>query len=135
MNDYVKTGKVRYEYRDDAFIGEESKQAAEAAACALDQGAFWPYHDTLFANQGAENQGAYSAARLREMARTLGLDQSQFDTCLNDRTHQAEVAAMAAEALKVGVQRTPSFVVNGKLVEWTGYDDLAAAIDAALAAK
>ena len=50
---------VRFEYKDFAFIGPESIRAAEAAACADEQDWFWPFHDTLFANQRGENQGAF----------------------------------------------------------------------------
>ncbi len=80
FEEYVATGKVRFEYRDYAFIGEESTRVAEAAFCALDQGAFWPYHQTLFANQHGENEGAFSAKRLRSAAEQLGLDGERFAT-------------------------------------------------------
>ena len=131
--DFVATGKVRFEYRDYAFIGEESVAAAEAAACAVDQGAFWPFHDTLFINQHGERQGAFAPERLRQAAAAVGLDSDRFNTCLADRTHRDAVAGMVAEARALGISGTPAFVVNGALVEWRGYDELRAAIEAALA--
>jgi protein-disulfide isomerase len=65
MRDFVSTGKVLFKYvpysfLDDNSPGRESKNAAEAAYCAGDQGKFWEYHDMLFTNQGGENQ-AHSA--------------------------------------------------------------------------
>jgi protein-disulfide isomerase len=133
FEEYVATGKVRFEYRDYAFIGGESTRAAEAAFCALDQGAFWPYHQTLFANQHGENEGAFSAARLRSAAGQLGLDGERFATCLDDGTYADRVTAMRKEAVALGVLGTPSFVVNGKLIEYRGFDSLKAAIEAELA--
>lgn len=133
LEEYIATGKVRFEYRDYAFIGGESTRAAEAAFCALDQGAFWPYHKTLFANQHGENEGAFSASRLRTTAEKLGLDGERFATCLDDETYADQVTEMRKEGVNLGILGTPSFVVNGTLIEYRGFESLQAAIEAELA--
>jgi protein-disulfide isomerase len=130
--DYVATGKVRFEYRNLAFLGDESIQAAEAAMCANDQGSFWRYHDTLFANQHGENQGAFANDRLKDMAKQLSLDTDQFNTCLDEGTHEDEVKATRQEASAAGITSTPTIVVNGVMVPFRSYDDLKAAIEASL---
>ena len=130
---YVEPGLVRFEYRDYAFIGPESFRAAEAAACANDRGAFWPYHDTLFLNQRGENLKAFSDDRLKSIARTLGLDTAAFDACLDGGQHRDAVARSAAEGSSLGVNSTPSIFVNGTKIEWAGWDKLKQAIDAELA--
>ena len=148
--DYVATGQVTFEYRDFAFLDKklsigsdgkvdasgvgESVRPAEAAACAADQGTYWTYHDTVYANHNGENGGAYSAARLEEMARLSGLDVTAFNQCVDDRTHKAEIEQMYLERNELGIDSTPTFVVNGKLVLIGGYADLKNAIDTALAA-
>jgi protein-disulfide isomerase len=133
IEEYVATGKVRFEFRDYAFIGEESTRAAEAAFCALDQDAFWPYHRTLFANQHGENEGAFSASRLRSAAEQLGLDGERFSACLDDGTYADQVTAMRKEGVNLGIPGTPGFVVNGTLIEYRGFESLQAAIEAELA--
>jgi protein-disulfide isomerase len=60
INDYVKTGKMLFVYRDFPFLGTESFKSAEAARCAGDQGKFWEYHDYLYSHQNGENEGAFS---------------------------------------------------------------------------
>lgn len=122
------------EYRDFTILGDESVQAASAAACAADQGEFWRYHDTLYANQGDEQSGAYSSDRLKEMAKEIGLNESTFNTCLDSGQHADEVAAMAQEARATGISVTPSFVLNGEVRRWQGWEELKGAIDAALGA-
>ncbi|MEK7647106.1 MAG: thioredoxin domain-containing protein, partial [Patescibacteria group bacterium] len=57
---YIKTGQAKFIYRDFAFLGQESIDAAAAAKCAGDQGKFWDYHDYLFSHQSGENQGNFS---------------------------------------------------------------------------
>lgn len=113
VEQYIATGKVRWEFRDFAFIGAESTRAAEAAYCALDQGKFWEFHAALYANQTGENVGAFSDRRLEEIARVVGLDVGQFRSCLRDGTHKEEVQQMIREAQSLGVRATPSFSVNG----------------------
>ena len=86
IQDFVVTGQVKVYFRDLPFPDSasgygESDMAAEAAACAGDQGKFWEYHDTIFANQFGENQGAYSMERLAKMAEMNGLDMGQFTSC------------------------------------------------------
>jgi protein-disulfide isomerase len=138
VEEYVAAGLVRFEFRDFAFLdqradGNESQDAAAAAFCAADQGAFWPFHATLYSNQHGENEGAFTRDRLREMAVALGLNTDQFDSCLDDGMHTADVEASNRSADELGLGGTPSFVVNGQVIDYTGYDSIAAAIDTALA--
>lgn len=131
----MKTGKVRFEYRDFPILsrpGGESWRAAEAAACALDQGQFWRYHDTLFLNQEGENQGAFSDSRLTAMAEAIGLDRDRFTSCMDDKTFEDEVQAMYDEAQQAGYNSTPTVVVNGQQLSRFDYPSLKAAIDQAL---
>jgi protein-disulfide isomerase len=82
ITDFVIPGRLRIEYRDLAVVGPESAAAAVAARCADQQDRFWPYHDVLFANQGAEETGLLAPARLKDMADAIGLDRTAFDACL-----------------------------------------------------
>ena len=118
LETYVKTGKVFFEYRSvGAFIGPESASAAEAAYCAGDQGKFWPYHDTLYANWTGENVGDFSTANLQKYAASLGLDQTTFDACLSGGKYVERVQQDVNNARSDGVRATPSFLVNGKMIK------------------
>lgn len=115
---FAATGKVRFEIRNAPFHGEGSRNAAAAAYCAAEQNAFWPMHDTLFLNQPqVEGTGpqVFSAARLNEMASTLGLDTAAFGQCLGSGKYAAQVEADYAETERVGVTGTPTFVINGQM--------------------
>jgi len=133
VSEFVEPGTVRFEYRDYAFRGPEAVQAAEAAACAADQGAYWQYHDTLFLNQGGPN--SFSDARLKQMAETLGLDTGAFNTCLDSGEKQAAVDASTAEAQAQGIDSTPTLFVNGaEVTEWHDFNAVKQAIEAEIAA-
>lgn len=115
---FAKTGKVRYEVRLMSFIGAESVDAARAALCAMDQDKFWQMHAALFANQwGAENSGNFTRANLQTMASQLGMDTAAFNACIDARKYDTLIQADATEASRLGVHQTPTFAVNGRLVD------------------
>ena len=111
---YVTEGKLRIEHHFFAFLGEESFTAAVGAVCAERQGKFWAYHSYLFANQNGENEGGFSAPRLRILAGAAGLDLTQWDSCITDTAIRADVEAESAAARAAGVTGTPTL----KLGDW-----------------
>lgn len=131
VEEFVEPGLVRLEYRDYAFRGPEALRAAEAAACAADQGAFWQYHETLFLNQRAPE--GFSDDRLNQIAETLGLNTAAFSTCLDSGEKRAAIEAEIAEGQAQGVDSTPTVFVNGVEAEWAPWESLRPAIEAALA--
>lgn len=111
---FAATGKVRYEVHSLTFVGPESRNAAIASLCAMDQNRFWDMHLSIFVNQSGENRGALSAGRLREMAEKLGLDMAAYDQCVNSGKFDQTLRDDAALATQYGVNSTPSFVINGQ---------------------
>lgn len=136
---YVSTGQARLAFRQFPFIGDESFQAANASMCADEQDRFWDYYDMLFANQSGENRGAFSNRRLEAFAENLGLDMTAFRACFDDRKYEAEIQAEKQTGIDLGVQSTPTIVVDGQIVQGPDprylptYDGIAAAVEAALA--
>lgn len=143
MDRYVADGTVYFVYKTvGAFIGSESKAAAEAAYCAGDQGKFWDMHDILFANQTGENVGAYSDRRLDAFADEIGLDRGPYDECVSSGRYSNLADQDAVDAKAAGIKATPSFLltykVNGetrtRLIEGAQpIDAFAQEIEAALA--
>jgi len=113
---YVKNGKLKVVFNHYAFIGDESTRAAEASECANDQGKFWEYADTLYNNQGGENVGAFSDAKLEGFAQQLGLNMDQFKKCMTDRTHLTKIQTSTQNGSQRGVNSTPTLFINGQLV-------------------
>jgi protein-disulfide isomerase len=121
IDQYVATGQVYYTYSPFSFLGtgqswDESRKAAEAAFCANDQGMFWEYHNIIFANHNGENLGAYSEKRLIAFAETIGLNMADFKSCFNSGKYAQAVEDANAFATAQGATYTPSFLVDGKIV-------------------
>jgi protein-disulfide isomerase len=114
ISDYVNTGKVKFAFRNFAFLGPASVTAADAAECANDQGKFWDYHDYLYKNQPSESDTSmYNTDTLTQAAVSLGMDGNTFRTCLDGKKGEANANADLADGQKAGVSGTPSFFVNG----------------------
>ncbi len=113
---YIETGKVRLEFRHFPFLGQESERAAEALECAGEQGKFWQYHDALFAAQAGENRGAFSDKNLRAIADRAGLDGAALAACLDSGRYRDRVQADKLAGEAAGVQGTPTFFINGRMV-------------------
>jgi protein-disulfide isomerase len=109
---YVENGTLRIEWRDFAYLGQESVKAAQAARAAQEQGRFWEYHDALYENQGSINGGTFSDEKLTDLARGLGLDVESFVSELTSGRYEAVVRRDLQEAREAGIQGTPSFIIN-----------------------
>jgi protein-disulfide isomerase len=131
ISEFVEPGIVRFEFHDYAFRGPEAVRAAEAAACADDQGGYWRYHDTLYLNQSGPN--SFTDARLKQMAETLGLDTAAFNQCLDRGEKKAGVGASNAEAQAQGIDSTPTILIDGtEIAEWHDFNAVKQAIEAEL---
>ncbi len=117
--DYIKTGKVRYVFRDFPLdFHKQAPKASEAANCAGEQGKYWEMHDKLF-----ENQNALMVDKLREYAAEIGLDSGSFDACLDSGKYAEEINRDVEDGKKAGISGTPSFFIGksqGKGKEITG---------------
>jgi protein-disulfide isomerase len=113
LSEYVDPGKMRFGYFHFVFLGDESQKAAEASECAGDQGKFWEFHDTLFQSQNGENKGAFSEDKIKAMAEKLSLDTAAFNECFDSGKYTDVVNKQVQIARQLGVQSTPSFLVNG----------------------
>jgi protein-disulfide isomerase len=143
VDEYVASGKAKLVWHDRLVIdqiggGPASRDAANAAWCAADQGKFWVMHDWLYANQSpSEDASAFTMARLSDIGKAAGLDMSKYQPCLDQGTHNATIEADDARVRKT-IAGTPTLYVNDAHVGDEGYiptlAQIKAAIDAALTA-
>lgn len=90
-----------------------AEAAAVASLCANEQsvGAFWKLHDEMFANQDS-----LDAEGLKKLATKVGLKMDDFNKCMTENRHLASVRADMEEGKKLKVKSTPTFFVNGQLI-------------------
>jgi len=105
--------KVRLVHRDFPIDGihPAARKAHEAARCANEQGKFWQYHDVLYANAPKAD-----AADLKSYAREVGLDVPAFEKCVANGEFRDVVQKDVEEGTRLGVNGTPAFFINGRLL-------------------
>lgn len=118
--------EVRFVFRHFPVITAQSPQAAAASQCAADQGGFWEYHDYLY-----ESASGLSVDELKDYAANIGLDSTQFDSCVDAGTHEDYVSDDLDLARRSGARGTPTFMVNGQLVANPTFATLVNAVRAA----
>jgi protein-disulfide isomerase len=129
--DYIDTGKVKLSFINFPLVSihSYSEKAAEASLCANDQGKFFQMHNKMF-----ENQNALTVDDLKGYAKSLGMNATNFNTCLDAGKYKAKIQAGIDAATAKGVTGTPTFSVNGQmLVGALPYSEFKAVIDAELA--
>jgi protein-disulfide isomerase len=112
IENQVKRGEVKIDFRNFTIIGPQSLDAGAAAIAAGNQGRGWNFVELFYRNQGGENSGFADDAFLEAVAEGAGV--KDLDKWNEDRVlARAEVEETSAEAQQLGLQGTPSFAVNG----------------------
>lgn len=106
--DYIKTGKIKYVFRDFPIesLHRNALLASEAAACAREQGKYWEMHDRLFSNPTA-----LTAKDITTHAQFIGINPTHFQQCLESSKYREPIRKAVSDAAGLGVNGTPTFFV------------------------
>jgi protein-disulfide isomerase len=132
--------RIRQEFPHDVMVAYRAfpldidgrgNAAAIAAKCASEQGAFWEYHDRLFAAKGD-----LAEARLLAIAQEMSLDQERFRQCLRSEPARKWVEDSGQDAERLGVKGAPTLFLNGQVIGgMVGHENLEHQIRARLKTK
>lgn len=112
---YIKTGKAKFVYRDFPLdIHPQAMPAAEAAECADEQGKFREMHDILFTEQSQWSGNPDAEKLMKDYAKKIGLDAKKFADCVSKETYASEIRKDLVDGATVGINGTPGFFINGK---------------------
>jgi protein-disulfide isomerase len=125
-------GKVRLVFRHFPLdFHPFAEKAAEAGACAQDQGKFWELHDKMFTNQTK-----LAVDDLKGYAKSLGMDATKFDKCLDSGEKKTLVEEDTKAGSAAGVNGTPAFFINGVFINGAQpYEQIKQTIDRELKKK
>jgi len=112
----INSGRLRWRYRDFPLQQHQfSRLAAHSAACADEQGKYWPQHEQIY-----QGQSEWAAARdagpfFRNYARTVGLDLGRYDNCMKSGKYAGRIQASYNEGVQLGVSSTPTLLIGNRL--------------------
>lgn len=125
VTDYVQPGEIALEFRDLAYINGEPFLGPDAPAAGraglavwnTDPDSYWPYHEYVFRNQPPESDRWATADNLVAFARESGVsDPGAVRTAVQENEYEDSLQATTDAATGVGIQGTPTLVVNGTTV-------------------
>ena len=112
VDEYVKTGKVKINFRGMEFIGADSEKALRIALAAGKQDKLWDVVELFYKEQGSENTGWVTDAKIDEiLAQVPGLNANQVKADAQSTEIGQQVAAVQAEATARQVTGTPTFFI------------------------
>ena len=109
--------KAKVVFHPLSFLGPESVYAANGAACASDQGKFLEFYEIMYANQPAENSGAWNNEGVIATAAAAGVTGPEFEACVNKGKYADWVGNVGSEGSKQNVNSTPTVFINGKEID------------------
>jgi len=117
ISEYGKDGKVAWVYRHFPIdqLHSKARKEAEAMECANELGGnekFWEYANTLYDKTSSNN--SLDPLELPKIAKTVGLNVSDFETCLSSGKYAEKVEADYQDAVKAGGRGTPNSIILSK---------------------
>jgi protein-disulfide isomerase len=122
-SEFIRTGKVRWVFINLPLpsIHPNALAAAEVAMCAARQGRFWQTHDALYLHLDAWARLPQPHDTLVALAQRAGVDRDKLNACIQSGTARAEVQQDSQRAARSGAHATPSFYIEGGLLEGAPY--------------
>jgi protein-disulfide isomerase len=110
---YVRTGKIRIEYRGLSFLGPDSSGLLQLAQAAGEQNKLWNVVELEYANQGAEGSGYATHAYLTAIAKAVpGLDLSRAFAQTTSGAVAARIEQARTFAQQYGINSTPTLAIR-----------------------
>lgn len=133
---YIDNGEVVFYFRDFPIpqLHPQAFLAHLASRCADEQGKYWEFHKRLFEDYYQKvmvnRESNFATEResylnyLNNLAKELGLNTSQFKECLTTQKYKDKIERDINEGNSLGVKGTPTFFVNGEMVEGANFEGL-----------
>jgi protein-disulfide isomerase len=131
IRDVIENKKAKVVFHPLTFIGERSNRgfnesiiAANASACAMDEGKFVDMHEILFQNQAAEeNSGKFTKEYMISLGNKIGITTMKFQDCVTQGNYALWTESSSSYAAVKNVNSTPTVSVNGKELSREGVEN------------
>lgn len=108
-------GKIRVVFKEFPILSDQSLEAAKAALASIDQDKYLEFHNELMAYSGALTRES-----IMKIAGDVGLNTAKLEKAMDSDDVMTRLQMVRMEAQAYGADATPSFFVNGELIQ--GFD-------------
>jgi protein-disulfide isomerase len=118
INEIAAQEKAKVVFHPMSFLGSESVIAANAAACAADEGKFLEMNLALFQNQPAtHDSGMWAGDFMKRLGNSIGLNSASFEKCVEEGEYIDWTRNVAQASNTADVNSTPTVKINGKEID------------------
>jgi protein-disulfide isomerase len=115
VRDYVRPGKIKLVYRGIEIIGPNSTKGLRAIYGAAPQNKVWNMVEGIYAQQGAENSGWITDEVIKQAAQSSNANSAAIFAAMPTAAVTAKLQQAEADAQAVGLQGTPTFILQRPL--------------------
>ena len=115
----IDAGKVKINYKDYVFIGDDSIKAANVAECIFQEegtDTFLEFHAKLYKAQKTKNTGWVTDKLLKNIMLDLNVSADKIFSCANSKKYESNIQLDTETGKLHGVTSTPTFIVGGKKI-------------------
>lgn len=117
--------KIQFIYRHFPLMQHvHSRKAANFAEYAATQGKFWEVHDKLFETQEDWSKLSDPTEYFANLGSQLGLDKEKIKEAVSKKIYEDIINTDSAEAIRLKVDATPTFYLNGRKLTLQSFADL-----------
>lgn len=122
LTSLAREGRAKVVFHTLTFIGPESVVAANAGACAADEGKYLEFHKAIYDKQpGKENSGEWTTDAMIKLGADLGITSDTFKSCVRDQTYKSWTETVARDGASRNVNQTPTMLFNNQQVDRNAY--------------
>ena len=131
----IDTGIIGYRYMDFPLqMHPNAWNAANAGACANEQGKFWEIKEQIFNGQLEWSNERNPKSTFEGYAKAVGLDMNAFEECYDSRRNYPKIQATLKDGEARMVSSTPTFIIGSRMYPGSmSYDGFKKAVDSAAA--
>jgi protein-disulfide isomerase len=131
----IETGRISYRFMDFPLeMHPNAWNAANAGACANEQGKFWEIKDKIFEGQLEWSNERNPRSSFEKYAKAVGIDTDAWRSCYDSRRMIPKIQASQQEGVRRFVNATPTFIIGRRLYPGNiPYDRFKALVDSAIA--
>ncbi len=114
------------------MIHKNAEWDALAALCALSEGKFKEYRDSMYALEDQKHGGEVTDSERVSLAKNIWLNTQSFEKCLKEGWYQKTLNKEVQDGDVLKVEGTPSFYLGNTLMQFTTPDQFFSILDAAI---
>ena len=127
IENLIKEGKVAVFFRD-FVVHPNAVPIHNAARCANEQNKYWEFNKEIF-KKFMNGENITKKDVWLSLAKDFGLNLEAFEKCVDENRYLNDIQKDSQDAYNLKVRGTPTFFINGKMIEGINIPEIMSTIN------